>query len=109
MSVSGKKLRLAYGKEGLNITVPADAMVIEPQFVPGVPDEAVAIRDALRRPIESRPLRELAKAGQRVVIVHTDITRATPNDRILPVLLAELHEAGIRREDITLLNALGTH
>jgi nickel-dependent lactate racemase len=44
-----------------------------------------------------------------VVIVHTDITRATPNERILPVLLAELEQAGARREDITLLNGLGTH
>jgi nickel-dependent lactate racemase len=43
------------------------------------------------------------------VIVHTDITRATPNDRIMPLLVAELERAGIAREDITLLNGLGTH
>ena len=42
-------------------------------------------------------------------MVHTDITRATPNDRILPVLLDELESAGIAREDITFLNGLGTH
>jgi len=44
-----------------------------------------------------------------VAIVHTDITRATPNQLILPVLLAELESAGIQRGDITLINALGTH
>jgi lactate racemase len=44
-----------------------------------------------------------------VFIVHCDITRPTQNDRILPVLLAELEQAGIARADITLLNALGTH
>ena len=44
-----------------------------------------------------------------VAIVHTDITRATPNDRLLPVILAELEAGGIRREDITLINGLGTH
>ena len=43
------------------------------------------------------------------MVVHTDITRATPNDRILPVLLDELQNAGIVQEDITLLNGLGTH
>jgi nickel-dependent lactate racemase len=43
------------------------------------------------------------------VVAHTDITRATPNALILPVLLAELEAAGARREDITLLNGLGTH
>jgi nickel-dependent lactate racemase len=43
------------------------------------------------------------------VVAHSDITRATPNDRLLPLLLAELEAAGIRRGDITLINALGTH
>ena len=104
-----KSVRLAYGKNGLLIRVPADAVVIEPRYVPGLSDERAAILDALRRPIESPPLRDLVKPGHRVVIVHTDITRATPNDRLLPPILAELEAAGIRQADITLLNALGTH
>lgn len=104
-----KVVHLAYGKDGLDIEVPADAMVIEPRYVPGLPDEQAAIVQALRAPISSPPLRSLVKPGQRAVIVHTDITRATPNERLLPPLLAELEAAGIRREDITLLNALGTH
>jgi nickel-dependent lactate racemase len=64
---------------------------------------------ALRDPIGSAGLRALVRPGQRVAIVHTDITRATPNDRILPPILAELEAAGIKRADILLLNALGTH
>ena len=77
--------------------------------MPGLADEAAAIRAALAAPIHSAPLAERVKPGDRVVIAHSDITRATPNLRILPVLLAELEAAGVRREDITLLNALGTH
>ncbi len=71
-------MRLAYGKEGLAIEVPASAMVIEPRYLAGLADERAAIVEALRRPIESPPLRELVCAGQRVVVVHTDITRAPP-------------------------------
>ncbi len=104
-----RTVRLAYGKEGLNIAVPESAVVIEPKYVPGLASEPEALRDAMRKPINSPPLREIAKAGGRVTIVHTDITRATPNERILPPLLEELEAAGIRRDDITLLNALGTH
>lgn len=104
-----KTVRLAYGKKGLDVTVPADAVVIEPKFVPGLPDEAAAIVEAIRSPVESRPLASLVEPGQTVAIVHTDITRATPNDRLLPPILAELESAGIRRDDIRLLNALGTH
>jgi nickel-dependent lactate racemase len=94
---------------GLTVTVPDTAEVLETRFVPGLSDEAAAIRGALRQPIGSPPLVELVRPGDRVVVVHTDITRATPNERILPVLLAELESAGIPREDITLLNGLGTH
>jgi lactate racemase len=103
------RLRLAYGRTGLDLEVPDHADVIRPRPADGLPDETAALLDALRQPIESRPLADLVKAGDRVVVVHTDITRATPNDRILPVLLAELEGAGVSRQDITLLNGLGTH
>lgn len=103
------KLKLAYGENGLNVELPDSTDVIRSHYVPGLADEPSALRQALRQPIGSRPLAELVRAGQSVVIVHSDITRPTPNDRMLPVLLAELEQAGIARRDITLLNALGTH
>jgi nickel-dependent lactate racemase len=108
------RINLAYGREGLAVDLPEKSGhnpidIIRPQFVPGLPDEPAAIRQALRAPIASPPLARLVKPGDSVVIVHTDITRATPNDRLLPVILAELEEAGIDRQEITLLNGLGTH
>jgi len=103
------QVKLAYGRNGLTINLPDATDVIESGFVPGVPDEAAAISNALRGPIGSAPLAEKVKPGDTVAIVHSDITRATPNDRILPVLLAELEAAGVLPQDITLLNALGTH
>ena len=103
------RVRLAYGRQGLDIEVPERAEVLEPRYVPGVPDEAAVIRAALRNPIDSAPLADLVSQGDSAVVVHTDITRATPNARMLPVLLEELESAGVAREDITLLNGLGTH
>ncbi|NJN84779.1 MAG: nickel-dependent lactate racemase [Caldilineaceae bacterium] len=104
-----KQVHLAYGRNGLNVDLPSNTDILTPRFTPGLADEATAIRAALRQPIGCAALASKVKAGDRVVVVHSDITRATPNDRILPVLLAELERAGIRREEITLLNALGTH
>ncbi|MBP7691248.1 MAG: nickel-dependent lactate racemase, partial [Anaerolineales bacterium] len=103
------QVQLAYGRSGLTIDLPEPVDVIAAPAVPGLPDEAGALRQALRQPIQSAPLAARVKPGDRVVIAHSDITRATPNDRILPILLAELEAAGVRRADITLLNALGTH
>jgi nickel-dependent lactate racemase len=102
-------VKLAYGRTGLEIEVPEGADVIRPGHVDGIADEAAALRDALRNPIGTPTLAELVKTGDNVVVVHTDITRATPNDRILPVVLGELESAGVERNDITLLNGLGTH
>ncbi|MFN8445347.1 MAG: nickel-dependent lactate racemase [Caldilineaceae bacterium] len=103
------KIELAYGRTGVTVDLPDRTDVITSRFTPGLPDEATAIRNALHNPIASAPLASKVKPGDKVVISHSDITRATPNDRILPVLLAELESVGVRREDITLLNALGTH
>src|SRR5512135_3551646 len=102
-------IHLAYGQEGLTLDVPEPIDVVAAPFVPGLPDEPAALRAALRQPIGSLPLAALVKPGDRVVIAHSDITRPTPNDRILPIVLAELEAAGVARRDITLLNALGTH
>jgi nickel-dependent lactate racemase len=103
------RINLAYGRTGLEVDLPDWADAIRAQFVPGIPDEAEALQTALRAPIASPPLGELVHPGDTVMIVHTDITRATPNDRILPVILQELESLGIARKDISLLNGLGTH
>lgn len=98
---------LAYGRHGLMIEVPDGATVLRPKEVPGVPDEAEAIRSALRKPIQSAPLRACVHPEDTVVIVFSDLTRPMPNRRVLPVLLEEL--AHVPREHILLLNATGTH
>ncbi len=100
---------LAYGRRGLSVNLPDTVDVIRPRYVPGMGDETSAVFQALRNPIGSPPLAELIRSGDKVMIVHTDITRATPNDRILPPLLQELEACGIRPDDIALLNGLGTH
>ncbi|MEM7029459.1 MAG: nickel-dependent lactate racemase [Chloroflexota bacterium] len=103
------KVKLAYGQTGLTVDLPEVTDILEAEFVSAVPNEVAAIQTALRHPIQSAPLSEKVKSGDRVIIVHSDITRATPNDRMLPVLIAELEQAGIASEHITLMNALGTH
>jgi len=104
------QIPLAYGRGTLEVELPDNhTTVIEPTHEPGLGDERAAIFTALDAPVEAAPLREQAVRGKRVTIVHTDITRPTPNDRLIPWLLEYLEMAGVRREDITLLNGLGTH
>jgi len=106
------KVQMAYGRTGLEVDLPdlpPDRLqIVEPRYVPGLPDEAAAIRAALRHPIGTPPLRDLVRPDDTVAVVFCDLTRPMPNDRVLPVLLAEL-ESVVPRERITLLNGTGTH
>jgi nickel-dependent lactate racemase len=103
------RIKLAYGKTGLEISLPDDVSVtvVEPEYVDGLPDQAGAVRDALRYPIESPPPKALVKPSDKVGIAFSDITRATPNHLILPALLGEL--AHVPDEQIALFNSTGTH
>jgi nickel-dependent lactate racemase len=101
-------VRLAYGQGYLPLDLPDGCTtVIEPTHLPGLPDERAAVNRALESPIGTAPLREWVKPDGRVCIVFTDITRATPNRRLIPWLLDYL--SFVPRERITLLNGLGTH
>jgi nickel-dependent lactate racemase len=102
------KAQLAYGQGYLPVDFPEErTTVIQPSHIPGLKDELRAVLEAVENPISSRPLREWIKSGDQVCILFTDITRATPNDRLIPWLLDYL--ADVPREKITLINQLGTH
>jgi lactate racemase len=102
-------IKLAYGKTGLPIELPDDwhAAVVEPRYVPALPDPPAGLAAALRHPIGKPPLAEVAQRHHRIGIVFSDITRATPHHLILPAVLAELRH--VPAANITLFNALGTH
>src|SRR5215212_391571 len=102
------KVDLAYGQGWLPVEFPdGRTVVIEPSHTPGLSNEKAAVLNALHAPIGSRSLRELVGPQTKICILFTDITRATPNDRIIPWLLEDLSH--LPRENITLLNQLGTH
>ena len=100
-------VNLAYGSGHLSIEVPDNrTTVIEPTHIDGLADEKMAVLDALQNPLGSQPLLERIPADTKICIAFTDLTRATPNDRIIPWLLEHLGEPN---DNITLLNQLGTH
>src|SRR5690606_7337851 len=103
------QVELAYGKTGLPLTLPDDlnVTVIEPHYVPGVPDPAGLLDRALAAPIGSAPLAERVHSSDRVGIVFSDITRPTPNEIIIPAILRALSH--VPDAQITLFNATGTH
>src|SRR5262249_53546364 len=102
-------VKLAYGRGNLTVALPDDrTTVITPSHNPGLPDEKAAVINALQTPIGAPSLGEILRASHRVCVAFTDLTRATPNERIIPWLL-EFMKDMVPRENVTLLNQLGTH
>ncbi len=74
---------------------------------PPLSDEAM--RQALRNPIGTPRLRELAHGKKKVCIVFDDLPKPTPASRIVTFVLEELHAGGIRDQQIRFICGPGTH
>lgn len=109
--LEGTVIRLPYGGAGMDLMVPEEnlAAVLEPQPVEASADPLGDIEAALDRPLGTPPLGQLARGRGSAVVICDDITRPTPAWVALPPVLGRLEGAGIPREAITIMMALGTH
>jgi nickel-dependent lactate racemase len=102
---------LPYGKTEVCARIPARNFLgnIEPKEKQSVADPRAEVEKALREPIGTGPLSKIVKPGDTVAIVVNDATRATPSYLMVPPLLDELNQAGIKDESITIIFGCGTH
>jgi lactate racemase len=109
--------RVPYGHEELEFMLQPwfDVDVVRSGTATPIADLPGATLDALRRPHGSPALAKLAREavaarpGATAVIAVTDLTRASPDDILVPPLLDELNAGGIPDERITLIVAIGLH
>ena len=100
-----------YGNTPIPIELPAHWDVRISPFAgyrrPALTAEEIRLR--LRRAIGARPISEGARGKKSAVIIIDDITRPTPCGPIARAVIAELLEAGVPRETIWFVAALGAH
>ena len=105
------EFELGFGSGTQTLTVPDENLVcvLLPNAVPpGLTGEDEVAR-AMANPIGTPRLREIVHPGETVAVVTSDSTRPLPSYAILPQLLDELYEAGIQKQDITVVFGLGSH
>ena len=104
-------LTIGFGSTPQNLTVPdANLMgVLTPNSVEITSSGQPEVVRALNEPIGTKKLSELAVGKKKVAIVSSDITLPMPTWTVLPPVLSELDKAGVRREDVTVVLALGSH
>src|SRR5579871_4857574 len=105
------RVRLEYGRDGLEVELPDPNVVGVLTLTPAdpLPDPVGATAHALNAAFGTRPLADMARGRRRACIVVCDGTRPVPNPILLPPILDALAAAGIRRNRITILVATGTH
>jgi len=67
------------------------------------------LQKSFSNPIGSPRIAEMARGKKTVAIAVDDMTRPTQAYRYIPFIIEELHEAGIKDDDITFIIALGSH
>jgi nickel-dependent lactate racemase len=104
---------MPWGKErSLNIQLPPGwnyRGAITPTAVPAIPDLQDTLGKAMKSPIRHTALEYMDLSSKRVAVVVDDLSRPTPAAQIFPSVLAELHRAGTRKEQISVVISLGTH
>lgn len=95
------------GERRLAVTAPCD--FLPPAALPPLHAPETVLGAALRRPLGSAPLRELARGARSVVVAIPDLSRACPNELIVSSLLTELDGAGVSSARVTVLIGCGLH
>jgi nickel-dependent lactate racemase len=109
MQAVNMRVKAWYGDEIARLPVPDRwrVCVSRPAPARALTDEEIA--DALRVPVGTATVGELARPAKNAVVVVEDMTRPTPVARVLPALLSELASAGLGRDSVRFVMALGCH
>jgi len=106
-------MKLKYGKEEVQLPIQEKNIIkilnLKKQKALLNPENS--LKELFKSPINSSSLRDLIiqKKAKKVLIIVNDITRPTPYEVILPPLLDELHQTGIKKENIIFMVATGIH
>lgn len=100
-----------FGQDILKLDFPQENIVFNLQAneFPPPTDELEEIRQSICNPVGCGRLRDIVPKDATVVILGDDRTRLTPQDRIIPIVLEELHSAGLKNNQIKVIIAYGTH
>ncbi len=76
---------------------------------PPIPNAIEAIREAIRNPRQSKPLREILRPNQTVAFIVNDPTRVANSHVFMPLLLEEMKAIGVPEKNMFIIFAAGAH
>ena len=105
------KINLPYGNDFLVANIPDENLIeiVYPNEIKPDKDASNYIKEALEKPMGALPIKKQAKRGMKVCIVVDDYTRPCPTWEMMPHIIKELNDQGIKNDDILVIFATGTH
>lgn len=109
------RTELAYGAETIPVELPDTTVTPDTGIsvpLPVTEDLAAEVRRAVTEPLDSPPLRDLVPPDARVTIAFDDPTVGQYGpvwSTAIPIVIAELESAGVKRENIRLICANALH
>ena len=105
------ELYLNYGKEKLKL--PSKNLNLKEILLTAEPDSSGDIKNKIRTsfsfPIFSEPFKNLFSSNDKILLIVSDITRATGSNIFLPELIGRFNDCGIPDKNINILFSLGIH
>lgn len=105
------QLEIAIGNHKQNVCLPSENVldVLEQNTIHASVSSEDSVEAALKQPIASAMLEDICRAGEKIAIITSDVTRPLPSRKLLPSILERLRLIGCVNEDITIVFALGSH
>jgi nickel-dependent lactate racemase len=106
-----KIINLPYGSNNISVLLSSEVntKLLLPKQIETNLSESVIVKSAIQSPVNGIDPFQGLQPGSRVVITVNDKTRPVPNSILLPPLLSELEQRGIRKANIIIIIASGTH
>jgi nickel-dependent lactate racemase len=108
-------VELVFGDDWINVTMPETTQIVKPGFsipIEPVTDLEKAVGEALRNPLDAKPLSDLVKPDWKITIAFDDPTvpcYAPVWETAISKILRELKKVGVSESQITLLCANALH
>ncbi|UCH57873.1 MAG: nickel-dependent lactate racemase [Candidatus Bathyarchaeota archaeon] len=106
-----RTIALPYGRGYIDARIPERYLlsIVLPKTMQPLPNPSGALERALREPINSTGLCEMAQGCKDICVIVSDSTRPTPSGLIVQAALRDLKEAGIHDGQVKVVVATGLH
>jgi len=109
--MENNKIKIKYGYDWIKINLPSRINFYEAKMkdFESIKNIEQFLQGKLREYIDTSSLNEIISSNSKIVILVDDYTRATPAYEILPILINEIRKRNVKKENIEIMFALGTH